>query len=144
MKHRSLASMVVVVIAGLGIATLIPARAQTGSPHEHVQGSTTYVSGGIGMDEVAAIKQLVTHYPLELEFARHAATKNEYVSDVKVIIKDHTNKTVLNATSDGPFMLVKLPQGRYAVSTERNGVSQQRAANVTPGQHERLLFLWPQ
>ena len=144
MKYFSLASKVCAVIAALGIVTVVPARAQSGFPQERSQGSTTYVSGGIGLDESTAIKQLAPGYPLELEFARRAATKNEYVSDVKVIIMDHASKTVLSAASDGPFMLVKLPQGQYDVSVDRNGARQQRTVYVTPGKHERLLFLWPQ
>ncbi|MDB6084134.1 MAG: carboxypeptidase regulatory-like protein, partial [Gammaproteobacteria bacterium] len=56
-----------------------------------------------------AIKQVAAQYPLELEFARTAIPQNEYVTDVKVLIKDHQGTLVLDTISDGPFLLAKLP-----------------------------------
>ncbi|CAB3806166.1 carboxypeptidase-like regulatory domain-containing protein [Pararobbsia alpina] len=118
MKRLPLALGATLVPASL--ATAVPlTSAQTTAPPEQLQG--VYVSGGIGLDEVAAIKHIAAHYPLALEFARKAVPQNEYMSDVKVAVKDHAGKTVFSATSDGPFLLVKLPAGNYSVSVDRHG-----------------------
>jgi hypothetical protein len=93
---------------------------------------------------VNAIKQVAAQYPLELEFARTAIPQNEYVTDVKVLIKDHQGTLVLDTISDGPFLLAKLPDGKYIVNVSRQGSTKQRAVQIRSQQHERLIFVWPE
>ena len=50
-------------------------------------------------------------YPLALTFAAQVGGKADYVADVTVAIHDGQGKPVLRATSEGPYMLVKLPAG---------------------------------
>ena len=75
-----------------------------------------YVSGGIGLDESEALKAAAKDYPLALTFAAQVGGKADYVADVTVAIHDGQGKPVLRATSEGPYMLVKLPAGDYKVS----------------------------
>ena len=140
------------VMLALGAAMLVAstvtaastANAQSNVPAAKVQGVIAYVTGGIGQDEVNAIKQVAAQYPLELEFARTAIPQNEYVTDIKVLIKDHQGKPVLDTVSDGPFLLAKLPDGKYTVNVNRHGSTKQRAVQIRSQQHERLIFVWPE
>jgi len=116
------------------------ARADDAMPAERTQGSVTYVSGGIGKDESTALKQAASRYSLSIEMASTASPRAQYVSDVKIDIRDQKGATVLNVTSDGPFLLANLPPGRYTVSAARNGSSQQRAIVIGPGAHQRVMF----
>ncbi|MBB5470798.1 hypothetical protein OKW30_001785 [Paraburkholderia sp. Clong3] len=107
-----------------------------------MQGAVAYASGGIGLDEANAIRQVAVQYPLELEFARAATSQNEYVSDVRVLIKNQEGKAVLNTTADGPFLLAKLSAGKYTVSIDRQGDTKQRVVRIKPHRHEQLIFAW--
>src|SRR3989442_605745 len=82
-------------------------------PSEQTQGTETYVSGGIGQDEAQAFEAAAAQYPLALEFAIKHAPRAEYTADVHVIVTDVKGQHVLDTRSDGPFLLAKLPAGRY-------------------------------
>jgi len=111
-------------------------------PSPHTEGPVTYVSGGIGMDQAKAIKTAAAQYPLELEFLRQAKPKDEYLADIKVQIKNSSDKTVLDVISDGPFLLARLPAGRYSVSADNNGKWEHRKVSVAENSHKRVVFEW--
>jgi hypothetical protein len=114
-------------------------------PQEVVQGSASYVSGGVGKDESDAMKQAEKRYPLALEFSQHGASKGDkgdFVADVKLTIEDRNGNTVLNATSTGPFVLAKVPDGKYTVKAEEDGKTQVRQVTVSAGKPERLAIAW--
>ncbi|HWT36343.1 MAG TPA: carboxypeptidase regulatory-like domain-containing protein [Paraburkholderia sp.] len=112
-------------------------------PSLHRQGVVTYLSGGVGSDQSAALKDVMRKYPLALEFAGKSDQGNEYLADIPVHITDMNGATVLNATAHGPFMLASLPDGRYKVSASYEGKTQQHVVDVTSSGHARTLFLWP-
>src|ERR1700716_1468140 len=96
------------VLLGLAMmgALATAARADEGTlPPERSQGSVTYMSGGIGKDESDAMKQAASRYSLSTEMSSPAAPRAEYVSDVKIDIRDQRGTTVLSTTSDGPILL---------------------------------------
>jgi len=131
----------------LGTAVLsaaLPAFAagqQASLPKPKTEGAITYLSGGIGQDEAAAMKQAERDYPLSMIFTE--GKRNEYLADVQVSIKDHTGKTVLQAPSNGPIMLVKLPHGQYQVTAQVNGKALHRTAKVADKGDTHLWFMWP-
>ncbi len=135
------------VATALLAAVLVPqiaAYAAQGAllPPEQTQGTVSYVTGGIGVDEANAFKQAAAAYPLTLEFALHAKPRDEFLSDIKVTIKDSAGKTLLETVSAGPFLLAKLPQGKYRVSAERHGVAKTDDVDIKPGKHARIVFEW--
>ena len=142
MKSRT--SILATAIAVSGLTFTLNAIAATAShlPATHSQGEITYLSGGIGQTEADAIRHVARHYPLELEFLHKAKPKDEYLADVKVKIKDTHNKMVLDVTADGPFLLAKMPAGKYAVSAERNGKVEHREVEIGPKEHRRVVFEW--
>jgi len=143
---KRMSSTLVSMFALVGIAVAVPAIGEPTNalPREQMQGSVAYLSGGIGLDESSAIKQAASRYPLELEFVRKATGRDEYVSDVKVTIKDQAGKSVLETVSGGPFLLARLPTGQFTVSAERGGEVKQRVVNIRPDGHERVMFEWQQ
>ncbi len=110
-------------------------------PRAKMENGITYLSGGIGHDESAAMKAEATSYPLSMIFS--AGKDNEYLADVKITIKDKAGKEVLNAVSNGPIMLVKLPAGRYTIAAERNGKSLHHAVHVNHKGGKQVYFHWP-
>jgi hypothetical protein len=111
-------------------------------PPEQTQGVVTYVSGGIGKDEAQAFEAAAKRYPLSLEFVVKHTPRAEYTADVHVVVKDAQGKSVLDTRSDGPFLLAKLPAGRYTVTAEQHGQTLSKTANVATHKPAHLMFLW--
>ncbi len=84
-------------------------------PPERVNGNVIYLSGGIGQEEAAALRQNESNYPLALEFIRNGESGAEFLAGVSVTIKDAQGNVVLAAASEGPLLLAKLPDGKYKV-----------------------------
>jgi hypothetical protein len=106
------------------------------------QGNVSYVSGGVGDDEAAAMKSAAASYPLELHFVQKAQPRDEFLADVKVRITDRSKNVVLDAVANGPFLLAKLPSGRYDVEVDYSGVVKRRTVEVKTGKHQRAVFVW--
>ena len=141
---KSKTSMIATAIAVSGLALTLntsPALASN-LPATHRQGAVSYLSGGIGLSESDAIKHVAKAYPLELEFVLNAKPKAEYLADVKVQIKNAHDKTVLKATAGGPFLLAKLPAGKYTVSADRDGKVVHRLIQIAANGHQRVVFEW--
>jgi len=106
------------------------------------QGEVTFVSGGVGIDEQLAMKSMKSEYNLNLLFSEKGS--GEYISDVKVRIKDTNGNICLEAVSDGPMLFVKLKPGRYTVTVDRNGNVFDKQINLEGAKHSSLSLSWPQ
>lgn len=131
----------------LGAALLIrPAFAAEGStaplPAEKIAGQVHYVTGGVGQEEAEAFRQAQSKYPLALEFGNQTKPRAQFTADVNVLIRDARGNTVLDAVSDGPFLLARLPAGRYTIRATRNGKTLDRVATVAGGKSTHVAFLW--
>ena len=111
-------------------------------PPEQKQGDVTYLMGGVGKEEAAALRKDEANFPVTLEFLKHAKPHAEYVSNISVTIKDHGGKTVLNTVADGPLLLAKLPDGKYMVMASDDGKSKERNIVVAAQRPERIVFEW--
>ena len=133
-----------ILIAGIAFAA--PAFSSTSAqlPPEHKAGPVTYMSGGVGTDEVNAMKAAEHRYNLALEFVRKAAPRDEYLAGITVKVKDRSGKMLLDVDSNGPFLLSRMPAGKYTIAASNNGHVLTKIAEVTPKQHSRLVFVWPE
>jgi hypothetical protein len=82
------------------------------------------------------------NYPLALEFIAKDDPDNWFLADVRVTIKDGRGHAALDTYSDGPFLLAKLPDGRYTVTAAYDGKSQTRHIIVPARKAERFFFIW--
>lgn len=137
-KHAICAALLAIGAVGASAAQAVDALAAI---EIRQQGAVPFVSGGVGEDERQAIKDLAPDYSLELLFATRGSP-NEYLADVKVQIRDKDSKVVLDAVSDGPFLLAKLPPGKYSISADLDGVPKQQTIQVSGGRPHRLVFVW--
>lgn len=110
-----------------------------GLPQIQRQGSVEYVSGGVGLDESAALKSAQHQWPLALRFTGPSA---EYLADVHVRIVGPKKAEVLSAASRGPYMLVKVPPGRYTVHASYKDQEQTRTVTVASRPGARAEFHW--
>ncbi|HEY4999745.1 MAG TPA: carboxypeptidase-like regulatory domain-containing protein, partial [Usitatibacter sp.] len=81
-------------------------------------------------------------YPLSLEFVEHAKPRDEYLADVDVTILEPGGAIALEAISDGPFLLAKLPDGKYTVHAEHDGKIETRQVNVSSKNPRQVIFEW--
>jgi hypothetical protein len=133
--------MIHTIVAGaLALGLAGAAFAQDGLPPVRTFGSVSYITGGVGLDESAAIKAAEKDFALSLLFAQ--SKRGEYLSDVKVSIKDKAGKTVLEAVSDGPMLLARLPAGVYKVSAEHGGTVLVKTVQVESKGVARASFVW--
>ena len=127
-----------IVAGALGLAGA--AFATDELPPLQTFGSVSYITGGIGVDESTALKAAEKDFTLSLLFAQ--TKRGEYLSAVKVSIKDQSGKTVLETVSDGPLLLAKLPAGAYKVSAEHEGQALVKTLRVAAKGVTRASFVW--
>ena len=141
MNIRTMFATAAMALTGL-IGGLSPCAAETGAALEQqTQRGASYVSGGVGVDEVQAMRAQSSNYNLKLMFA--VAGTGEFLANVKVSVQDARGNTVIDAVSDGPLFYARLPEGRYRVVTENDGKTQSRAVTLRSGQRADLNFFWP-
>lgn len=113
-------------------------------PPLQTQGAVAWVSGGIGESQAKAFEHVSARYPLTLEFIVKPDRKGaraEFTAAVPVKVTGKHGKELLSTTSQGPFMLLELPHGRYTVIAERHGKKIERHVVVGEG-HHRVVFEW--
>jgi hypothetical protein len=96
----------------IGVALVVFTAGLVMAQQAQTQGAARFVSGGVGLEERADMDAMAKEYNLKLIFA---ITTREYLSEVKVVIQDSGGKTHLSTTADGPWMLVKIPDGDYII-----------------------------
>lgn len=102
-------------------------------------GGITYVSGGVGDDSIAKLEALAKDFNVKLVFALQSGN---YVSDVKVVIADAKGKTLVDATSAGPWFLVKLPAGSYQIVATFEGKAVKRPVTAGKAKLQTVDFRW--
>lgn len=107
-------------------------------------GEVSYISGGICISGVNQMKGLAKDFPLEVVLVEKAegSTKENYIADVKVKIKDAKDNLILDVVTDGPFLLVNLPNGNYQIMADFHNVVKSRKVKINKNKHERIVFLW--
>lgn len=96
-----------------------------------VEDGIAYVSDGIGAEQQQATRDMRKDYNLQLRFA--VKDTEEYLADVKAKIQDAAGKKVLETVSTGPFLLAKLPPGKYQVTADFHGKPLPRSTSVKTG-----------
>ncbi len=140
MKGASaLAFTLAATLSALSPAAHAQSADQGALPAAAQQGDVTFLSGGVGKDESDAIKKAGAHWPLSLTFI---GGDRNFVADVAVKITDSKGGTILETSSKGPYMLVRLHPGHYTVHATYAGKEVTHTVNVTDKGHARASFSW--
>ena len=138
--RKGIACIVPVLLASLMAVAAPAARAYDGSPFGVMHyGSVAYLTGGVGLDERAALDREGRDYNLKLSFAM---TGGKYVGGVRVVVRDASGGVALDAVSDGPWVFVRLPAGRYGVSATFGGATQTRTVELSPSRQTVVNLFW--
>ncbi|MBJ9685095.1 MULTISPECIES: carboxypeptidase-like regulatory domain-containing protein [Burkholderia] len=140
LRNVSRIAVAVALSAGLAAAaTGAYAQSSDGLPEATQQGDISFVSGGIGKDQSTAFECNESAWPLALRFTGKGG---EYLADVHVRIVDGKGNEVLKTDARGPYMLVKLPPGRYTVHASYQGSDETRAVTVGAKGGAKAAFQW--
>jgi hypothetical protein len=142
MNHKKIIAISALLAANALMFASVSAIAKGTLPAEQVQGTTTYLTGGVGEDEASAMKEAAPTFPLSLEFIHHAKPKDEFLADVDVTIQDQKGNQILNVVADGPFLLAKVAPGKYTIVAKANGKIKTAHATITARKPEHLIFSW--
>ena len=126
------------VVAALGASMWIPAHAAPGQVIS--RNGVTLVSGGIGLDSQQRLKTLEPQFNLKLVFT---LVEGNYVSDVTVTVSNAAGELLVEHLADGPFLLMKLPAGRYGVAAVYGGTRKQLQVTVREGRLRTEYVRWP-
>ena len=138
------------IATSLAVATLLAVQAaplaygqMAGMPFQvqpQTQGNVTYVSGGIADDWQQAMESQRGQYNLHLLFAQEGT--GAYFAYVPVKITDASGRTVLDATSQGPFLYARLQPGNYTITATHLGTPITRSAFVPASGGVDVNFYW--
>ncbi|EMN1931312.1 carboxypeptidase regulatory-like domain-containing protein [Burkholderia ambifaria] len=126
-------------LAGAAPGAYAQSEASDGLPAASQQGDVSYVSGGIGKDQSTAFERSEAAWPLALRFTGQGG---EFLADVHVRIVDAKGTEVLKTDARGPYMLVKVPPGRYTVHASYQGSDESRAVTVGAKGGAKAAFRW--
>ncbi|MFN0161393.1 MAG: carboxypeptidase-like regulatory domain-containing protein [Burkholderiales bacterium] len=96
------------------------------------------VSGGVGAEEIAALRQQRSRYTLHILTA--ARGSGAYLAGALVKVADERGALVLEAHADGPWMLLRLKPGEYRVTVSYGSATQASRTRITQGQTRELMF----
>lgn len=88
----------------------------------------TYVSGGVGLDDVARMRALAPRFNVRVRFEDRATGAS--LADVRVVVLNDKSQRLLVLTTEGPLLYLKMPPGRYLLATAYQGNVQERAVTV--------------
>lgn len=100
-----------------------------------------YITGGVANDEQALMERRFGEYSFKLVNVRNDGL-GAYVSGVDATINNKAGTAVLQATTDGPWLIADLAPGNYEVVASFHGQTQSRELNIAENQRERAVMLW--
>lgn len=99
-----------------------------------------FMSGGVGLEERRIMESWGADYNLRLAFAE---ASGDYLSGVKVVVEDQDGKELISTTTNGPWLYVKLPAGKYDVkATFERKMKEIRELRLSEGDRVRRYLHW--
>ncbi|MBP0637436.1 hypothetical protein [Cupriavidus sp. AcVe19-6a] len=124
-----------------GVASPTP-PVMPSTPAVHHMNGIDYVSGGIGVDQVAAMQSMAGRFNVHMHFVNEADGSS--LSDVTVTLFDAHREIVLLVLSEGPLLYLRLPPGDYRVLVRSGGAIESRSLRVRQdGRGPSLLLRLP-
>lgn len=131
-KTRATALALLVSVAMAAVAQPAIDRGQTsrGEP---------WLMGGVGQDEVAALRLARSGYSLSVQTA--ARRTGAFLADVHLRIEDAQGGALFDQDLSGPWLLVKLRPGPYTLQASRRGQVQAVRVDVpAQGLREQMFY----
>ena len=126
-------------MAGLALALVLVAPAW-GQLSLQSSNGARYVSGGIGEGEREEMLLMLPDYNLKVVAA--AQGSGAFIAGVGLVVLDARGGKVLETTLDGPWLMGRLPPGRYELQATHDGATQKRTITLPAKGHRLEYFYW--
>lgn len=97
-----------------------------------------FVSGGVGLEERNLLEGMSKDYNLKVVFAM---VSGNYLSDIRVVIKEPGGRMLLETVSNGPWLLADLLPGKYEIIASYKNEKKIRKVEVGKGL-QTVMFHW--
>ena len=98
-----------------------------------------YMTGGIGEEEAAAIRQMAKNYSLNLVFSEGGGGK---ITGVNAVIYNTQGEVVFRIQGANPLLYVALPSGKYRVVASYEGQKQGYVFELDATTNKKLILNW--
>ena len=102
--------------------------------------SVPAVSGGVGVNARDNMRSKAPEHNVKMVFSLNTGN---YVSDVQVKVTDASGRTVIDDTSNGPWLMAKLSPGNYTATAVYNGKPVTQKFSVGKSGVRTANFRWP-
>jgi hypothetical protein len=99
-----------------------------------------YMTGGVGHDEVLAMRPHAKEFSMNLLFSEGAA--GQAVTDVNVNIYNEQDVLVFRIKGAKPMLYVNLPAGKYMILASNNGAKLRYKVNITENTNQKVILNW--
>jgi hypothetical protein len=127
-----------VSLAAFALAGFVPAQAQEAVVTGESKG-TPYASGGVGLDSREELTAKQKDYDLMVVVS---LTDGRYLGGAAVVVRNQAGKVVLEVDSQGPWLLAKLPPGRYTVEGTVGNVTHSKRVIVRTKAVAHVHLVW--
>lgn len=103
-------------------------------------GTVPSISGGVSLNARDTLRGSEKNANVKLVFALNTGN---YVSDVQVKVTNSAGRTVIEDTSNGPWLLARLPAGSYTANATYNGSTVTQKFSVGGKGLRTAQFRWP-
>ena len=111
-------------------------------PDTKYSDGVSYISGGVGEGETAAILAESKQWPLTLELSQLENGRGVWIFGAKIKVINAKGKTVFDAVADGPYMLINLEPGDYSIEGSYQDVVQKRAISIKANSPQKISIFW--
>lgn len=102
----------------------------------------SYITGGVGEGETVAILAEAKQWPLILEMSQIENGRGVWIFGATIKILNSSKQLIFNAQAEGPYMLVNLVPGDYAIEATYEGVLQKRALSIKADSSQKIALFW--
>lgn len=107
------------------------------APHK-----TTYLNGGIGIEEEHYMRDMAKDWPLRMTFAQ--SPSGAFVAGVRLLVTDAKGEPYLQLNDAGPMTYARLPAGKYHIAASYRGHTENRDLTLDGKTGHNEVFDWPQ
>lgn len=101
----------------------------------------SYITAGIGEEEVAVMKRQAKNFSLNLLFSEGMVGR--WVTDINVNIYDEASHLVFRIVGSKPVLYVNLPAATYTILANNNGQKLRYKVTLTDGVNQKVILNWP-
>lgn len=139
-RHARLA--LIALAAALQCATLSAVEvdsAATGNATSRPQAEFSWISGGVGDDEIKEMRKAAAAYNVHLMFSNR---QGHYLADIPFKVSKLDGRELYSGVSEGPLLYLKLPPGSYRIAVQLDSVWQNKRIRAgTSGYPARASFV---